>query len=71
MGGIIDAITGKSAKDAEKAQALSRQQNAIMLARQLATTQAETARTGLVRRNPRGRRLLADAGKSALPSTVA
>jgi hypothetical protein len=37
----------------------------------LSATAAETARTALIRKNPRGRRLLADAGASALPTTVA
>ena len=71
MTGMIDNLTGKTAKRAEKAQALARQQSDVSQARQLSTMASETARTALIRRNPRGRRLLADAGASALPSTVA
>jgi len=71
MGGVIDVLTGSAAKKAEKAQALAREQNQVSQARQLSTTAAEAARTGLIRRNPRGRRLLADASASDLPSTVA
>lgn len=71
MTGFIDNLTGKTAKDAEKAQAMAREQSSVSQARQLSTMAAETARTALIRRNPRGRRLLADAGPSNLPTTVA
>ena len=71
MTGIVNTLTGKTAKQAEKAQAMARQQGEVSQARQLSTMAAETSRTALIRRNPRGRRLLADAGPSQLPSTVA
>ena len=73
MSGVVGAITGstKSAKKAEAAQALSRQQQGVANARQLSSSAADSARTGLVRRNAKGRRLLADAKASELPSTVA
>jgi hypothetical protein len=75
MGGVVGMLTGsaskKSAKAAETAQALSRQQQGVANARQLSTAAEETARTGLVRRNAKGRRLLADAKASDLPSVVA
>ena len=71
MTAISDLVTGKSAKRAKAAEALAREQQAVSNARQLSTAAEETARQGLVRRNPRGRRLLADAKASDLPSTVA
>jgi len=71
MTSMIDGLTGKAAKKAEKAQALARQQADVANARQLSQAASETAKSGLVRRNPRGRRLLADARASDLPSTVA
>lgn len=71
MGGVIDMLTGASAKKAEKAQALARAQQGVAQARQLGSLNAETARTSLIRRQARGRRLLADAGPSQLPATVA
>jgi hypothetical protein len=71
MTGMINNLTGKTAKEAERAQALQRQQQDVANARQLSMTAAETARTGLSRRNPRGRKLLADASPSAMPTTVA
>jgi hypothetical protein len=71
MGGVIDVLTGGAAKKAEKAQKLAAQQASVAQARQLSTVAAETARTALLRKNPRGRRLLADAGASGLPTVVA
>lgn len=71
MTGVVDTLTGKTAKDQAKAASLQRQQNQVAQARQLSTTAAETARTALIRKNPRGRRLLADASASQLPTTVA
>lgn len=58
-------------KDLEKQQALAREQQSVDQARQLQTLNAETARTAVTRRNPRGRRLFADATPSSLPTTVA
>ena len=71
MGGIIDAITGTGAKKAKQAERLRREQDAVAQARQLSTLNQETARTALSRRQPRGRRLLADASSASLPSVVA
>ncbi len=72
MSSVITSIFGGgAAKDAEKAQKLQREQQAVQQARQLSTQNSETARTALLRGQPRGRRLLADASASALPSTVA
>jgi hypothetical protein len=71
MTGVVGALTGANAKKAEKAQALQRQQAGVANARQLSAAADETARTGLVRKNAKGRRLLADAKASDLPSTVA
>lgn len=71
MTGVVGMLTGANAKKAERAQALQRQQAGVANARQLSTAAAETARTGLVRRNAKGRRLLADAKASDLPATVA
>jgi len=48
-----------------------REQQSVDQARQLSALNAETQRTALSRRNPRGRRLFADASTSALPATVA
>jgi hypothetical protein len=71
MSGVVAGLTGSGAKKAERAQALSRQQQSVASARQLSTAADETARTGLVRKAAKGRRLLADAKASDLPSTVA
>lgn len=71
MSGTIDALTGKAAQQAAKAQKLQAQQTAVAQARQLSVEADQTARTGLSRRNPRGRRLFADAASSALPGVVA
>lgn len=71
MTGLVDNLTGATAKKAEKAQAMAREQSGVAQARQLSTMAADTARTALTRKNPRGRRLLADAGASQLPTTVA
>jgi hypothetical protein len=71
MTGFVDMLTGASAKRAKKAEALQRQQQSVAEARQLSTAAAESARTGLVRKQPRGRRLLADAAASDLPAVVA
>ena len=71
MTGLVENLTGATAKKAEKAAAMARQQSDVAQARQLSTLAAETARTSLRRKNPRGRRLLADAGASNLPTTVA
>jgi hypothetical protein len=71
MTGVVGMLTGANAKKAERAQNLSRQQQGVANARQLSASAADTARTGLVRRNAKGRRLLADAKASDLPSTVA
>lgn len=71
MSGFIDGLTGATAARAEAANNLARQQQGVDQARQLSSVAAETARTGLSRSNPKGRRLLADAGPAALPSTVA
>jgi hypothetical protein len=58
-------------KDAEKAQKLAREQQRVSQARQLSSLNSDTARTALIRRNPRGRRLFADASASQLPAVVA
>lgn len=58
-------------KDLEKQQQQMREQQSVDQARQLSALNAETQRTALSRRNPRGRRLFADASTSALPATVA
>lgn len=71
MTGVVANLTGATAKKAEKAQAMAREQSGVAQARQLSTMAAETSRTALTRKNPRGRRLLADAGASQLPTTVA
>lgn len=68
MSGIIDTITGDGAR---RAQARQEQQQAVASARQLSTAASESSRQGLVRRNARGRQLLANAKASDLPSTVA
>lgn len=60
-----------AAKAAEQAQAQAAQQRSVDQARQLQTLNDSTAQTALVRRNPRGRRLFADAANASLPSTVA
>lgn len=70
MSGFIDSFTGASVKRARKQAEQQRQQEAVSQARQLSSQASETARTALVRRNPRGRRLFADSN-SSLPSTVA
>lgn len=69
MSSMFSGLFGN--KDLEKQQAIARQQQSVDQARQLQTLNAETARTAVTRRNPRGRRLFADAAASALPSTVA
>lgn len=71
MSGTIDALTGKAAKQAAKAQKLQEAQTAVAQARQLSVEADQTAKTALSRRNPRGRRLFADAASSSLPGVVA
>lgn len=71
MGSIIGGLMGAGQSQAQKAQKLAREQQAVDQQRQLQQMNTENARTTLVRRNPRGRRLLADASTSSLPSTVA
>lgn len=71
MAGVVGTLTGANAKKQERAQALIRQQQGVANARQLSTTAEDTARTGLVRKASKGRRLLADAKASDLPSNVA
>jgi hypothetical protein len=71
MTGVIDGLTGKASSDAKKAQALGREQVSVANARQLSNSAEDASRTALVRKSARGRRLLADAGPSQLPSTVA
>lgn len=71
MTGTLDMLTGKTAKDAARAQALGREQASVQQARQLSTAADDAARTALSRKTARGRKLLADAGPAALPSTVA
>ena len=66
---MLGMLTGSS--QAEKAQKLAREQEAVAQTRQLQQLNTDNARTTLVRRNPRGRRLLADAATSGLPATVA
>lgn len=66
---MIGLLTGNSA--AEKAQKLAAEQQRVNDARQLQTLNAENQKTTLVRQNPRGRRLLADATTAALPDKVA
>lgn len=70
MSGTIDALTGKAQKKAQAAQQLQAQQTAVSQARQLSEQASQTAKTGLSRRNPRGRRLFADAAAASLPATV-
>lgn len=70
MSGTLDMLTGKTAKDAARAQALARERSSVAQARQLSTAADDAARTALSRKGPRGRRLLADAGPAALPATV-
>ena len=69
MSTVFSTLFGN--KDLEKQQKLQREQTRVAQARQLSTLNADTARTALIRKNPRGRRLFADATPSALPSTVA
>lgn len=69
MTSIMTMLTGGG--DAAKAQKLAEEQRKVDQARQLATMNEESQRTALVRRNPRGRRLLADAATSTLPDVVA
>jgi hypothetical protein len=71
MSGVIDGLTGATAKKAAAAQALGREQASVANARQLSNATEDASRTALVRKSARGRRLLADAGPSQLPSTVA
>lgn len=71
MSGVVDMVTGKASKKAERAQRLQREQASIANARQINAANADAARAGLVRRNARGRRLLASAEASDLPSVVA
>jgi hypothetical protein len=68
LSGLLGMLTGSAAA---KAQAQQREQMKVDQARQLQTMNEDTQRTGLVRKNPRGRRLLADASTSGLPTTVA
>lgn len=70
MSGTIDALTGKAAEKAKKAAALAQAQTQVAQARQMAAEAAQS-KDGLTRRNPRGRRLLADATASNLPGTIA
>lgn len=67
----IMGLFGGASKDAERAQKLAREQQQVGQARQLQSLNSETSRTALIRRNPRGRRLFADASGAALPSVVA
>ena len=71
MSGMMDMITGKSARRQEKASELARRQQGVEQTRQLSELQGRTAEDSPTRRNPRGRRLLADAAVSDLPGTVA
>ena len=71
MSGTIDALTGKAAKKAQAAQRLQQEQARVAQARQLSVEAEQTAKTGLSRRNPRGRRLFSDAVASSLPAVVA
>lgn len=71
MGGLIDNLTGATADRAARAAALQRQQQDVANARQLSSAATQSATDGLVRKNARGRRLLADASASDLPTTVA
>ena len=71
MSGVMDMVTGKSAKRAARASELARQQQSVEQARQLQTLNLSTAENSPTRRAPRGRRLLADAAVSNLPATVA
>lgn len=71
MGQMLSGLFGGGAKAAEKAQADAAAQRRIDQTRQLNSLNQETQRTAISRRNPRGRRLFADAATSGLPSTVA
>jgi hypothetical protein len=68
---ISGLFGGGATKTAEKAQRDAAEQRRIDQARQLNTLNTETQRTALSRRNPRGRRLSADATVSNLPQTAA
>lgn len=68
MGAVIGNLFGGGArKEARRAQAEQR----VAADRQLASQQAAEGNVRLSRRNPRGRRLFADAQSNNLPSTVA
>lgn len=71
MTGTINALTGATAKKMERQQQLAAEQQSVAQARQLSLEAQKIATDQPTRRNPRGRRLFADAGKSQLPSTVA
>lgn len=70
MSGLIDMFTGASADRARKMQEQALEEQNIQQTRQLQSQAADTAKTALVRRDPRGRRLLADASVAGLPETV-
>lgn len=68
MGNLVQGLFGGSQrKEAQRAQAEQR----VAADRQLAAQQGAEERSTFSRRNPRGRRLFADANASSLPSTVA
>lgn len=67
MSFISNLFGGSARRDAQRA----REQSAVDQTRSLASVNAESSRTALIRRNPRGRKLLADQQRSALPTTVA
>jgi hypothetical protein len=71
MSGIIDGITGAGAKRARREAEIGRKQQAVEQTRQLSVLNTQAAADAPVRRNPRGRRLFADAAVADLPATVA
>jgi hypothetical protein len=63
---------GDGGKEEARRQAeLSRQQQEVANNRQLAELNRAGERNPMVRRRPRGRRLFADAGDTALPANLA
>ncbi len=70
MGSVVSGLFGGN-KDAKREAAKQRAEQRVAQDRQLSAAAAAEAREGGTRRNPRGRRLFADASASDLPSTVA